>query len=93
MTFDTVIIGYFAGFCTAIAQFPQAVKVIKTGDTQSISVGMYFIMTLGIASWFFYGVLLNNLPMIIANGACLIPSFYIMFISTRNLIKSKKLSL
>jgi Uncharacterized conserved protein len=93
MTFDTVIIGYFAGFCTAIAQFPQAVKVIKTGDTQSISVGMYFIMTLGIASWFFYGVLLNNLPMIIANGVCLIPSFYIMFISTRNLIKSKKLSL
>jgi MtN3 and saliva related transmembrane protein len=93
MTFDIVIIGYFAGFCTAIAQFPQAVKVIKTGDTQSISVGMYFIMTLGIASWFFYGVLLNNLPMIIANGVCLIPSFYIMFISTRNLIKSKKLSL
>jgi len=92
MVFDIVIIGYFAGFCTAIAQFPQAMKVIKTGDTKSISLGMYFIMTLGIALWFIYGVLLNNLPMMIANGVCLIPSVYIIFITIRNLIKSKKLS-
>ena len=92
MVFDIVIIGYFAGFCTAIAQFPQAMKVIKTGDTKSISLGMYFLMTLGIALWFIYGVLLNNLPMMIANGVCLIPSVYIIYITIRNLIKSKKLS-
>jgi MtN3 and saliva related transmembrane protein len=93
MTFDIVIIGYFAGFCTAIAQFPQAMKVIKTGDTQSISFGMYFIMTLGIALWFSYGVLLNNWPMILSNGVCLIPSIYIMYITIHNIIKSKKLPL
>jgi MtN3 and saliva related transmembrane protein len=93
MAFDIVVIGYFAGFCTAIAQFPQAIKVIKTNDTKSISLGMYFIMTLGISLWFLYGVLLNNLPMIIANGVCLIPSVYILYITIRNLIKSKKLSL
>jgi len=87
-----VVIGYFAGFCTAIAQFPQAIKVIKTNDTKSISLGMYFIMTLGITLWFLYGVLLKNLPMIIANGVCLIPSVYILYITIRNLIKSKKLS-
>jgi len=92
MTFDIVVIGYFAGFCTAIAQFPQAIKVIKTNDTKSISLGMYFIMTLGITLWFLYGVLLKNLPMIIANGVCLIPSVYILYITIRNLIKSKKLS-
>lgn len=93
MAFDIVIIGYFAGFCSAVAQFPQAMKVIKTGDTQSISLEMYFIMTFGIALWLIYGVLLNNLPMIIANGVCLIPSVYITYITIRNLIKSKKLSL
>jgi len=92
MTFDIVVIGYFAGFCTAIAQFPQAIKVIKTNDTKSISLGMYFIMTLGITLWFLYGVLLKNLPMIIANGVCIIPSVYILYITIRNLIKSKKLS-
>ena len=91
MTFDIVIIGYIAGFCTAVAQFPQALKVIKTGNTQSISVGMYFIMTLGIFFWFLYGFLLLNIPMMLANGVCLIPSVYILFITIRNIFKSKKL--
>ncbi|MEI6554474.1 MAG: SemiSWEET transporter [Paludibacter sp.] len=89
MTFDIVIIGYIAGFCTATAQFPQAVKVIKTGDTQSISVGMYAIMTIGILLWFLYGVMLKNFPMILANGVCLIPSLYILYITFRNILKSK----
>lgn len=93
MTFDIVIIGYIAGFCTATAQFPQAMKVIKTGDTQSISVGMYSIMTAGILFWFLYGVLLENIPMILANGLCLIPSIYILFITFRNIVRTKKQAL
>lgn len=93
MVFDIVIVGYVAGFCTAIAQFPQAYKVIKTGETQSISIGMYTIMTLGIFFWFTYGVLIPDMPMIIANGVCLIPSIYILYITIRNLqrIKNQKL--
>ncbi len=91
MTFDIVIVGYIAGICTALAQFPQALKVIKTGETQSISIGMYSIMTLGIFFWFLYGVLLSNIPMMLANGVCLVPSVYILFITVRNLLKAKKL--
>ena len=93
MTFDIVIIGYIAGFCTAVAQFPQALKVIKSGNTQSISIGMYLIMTLGIFFWFLYGVLLSNFPMILANGVCLIPSLYILFITIRNTYKTKQITL
>jgi MtN3 and saliva related transmembrane protein len=93
MTFDIVIVGYVAGFCTAVAQFPQAYKVIKTGETHSISLGMYIIMTFGIFFWFLYGVLIPDLPMIIANGICLIPSLYILYITIRNLNISKKQSL
>ena len=90
MTFDIVIIGYLAGFCTATAQFPQAYRVIKTADTQSISLGMYCIMTFGILLWFLYGVFLANFPMILANGICLIPSVYILYITLRNNLKTKK---
>ena len=93
MTFDIVIIGYVAGFCTAVAQFPQAVKVIKTGDTESISIGMYLIMTLGIFFWFLYGILIPNFPMILANGVCLLPSVYILYITIRNIIKTKNIPL
>ena len=92
MTFDIIIIGYLAGICTALAQFPQAWKVIKTGNTQSISLGMYLTMTMGIFFWFLYGVLLSNLPMMLANGVCLIPSIYILYITVRNIYKSKKIS-
>jgi MtN3 and saliva related transmembrane protein len=90
MEFNIVIVGYLAGFFTALAQFPQAIKVIRTGDTQSISLGMYTMMTFGILLWFLYGVFLANLPMILANGVCLIPSVYILFITIRNLNKTKK---
>ena len=93
MAFDIVLIGYVAGFCTAVAQFPQALKVIKTGNTESISFGMYLIMTLGIFFWFLYGVLLSNWPMMLANGVCLIPSVYILYITVRNIYKSKKIPL
>lgn len=90
MAFDITIIGYVAGFCTATAQFPQALKVIKTGDTKSISFGMYTIMTVGIFFWFTYGVLLHDLPMILSNGVCLIPSVYILYITVRNISRTKK---
>lgn len=46
--FDVVYIGYTAGLCKAVDQFPQAYKIIKTGETHSISLGMYITMTLGI---------------------------------------------
>ena len=93
MTFDIVLVGYVAGFCTALSKFTQAYKVIKTGETHSISLVMYFIMTFGILCWFIYGLLLTNLPMILANGVCLIPSLYILFITLRNLNRTKKQSL
>lgn len=89
MTFDIVYVGYVAGFCTAVAQFPQAYKVIKTGETHSISLGMYITMTFGILFWFLYGLLIPDLPMIVANFVCLIPSVYILFITIRNLYKIK----
>lgn len=85
MTFDISIVGYIAGFCTAIAQFPQAYKVYKTKNTDSISIGMYSIMTLGIVFWFSYGLLLSDWPMILSNGVCLLPSFYTLYVTVKNL--------
>lgn len=90
MLIDIVFVGYIAGACTAVAQFPQAYKVIKTGETNSISLGMYVVMTFGVFCWLLYGVLLNNLPMILSNGVSLIPSLYILYITIRNLNRNKK---
>jgi len=88
MSFDITIIGYLAGICTAVAQFPQAYKVYKTQETKGISLVMYSTLTLGITFWFTYGILLPNLPMILANGVCLPPSFYTLFVMIRNARKN-----
>lgn len=84
------IIGYLAGTCLAIAQFPQAIKVYKTRDTHSISVLMFSILTAGVFFWFLYGVLTNTMPMWLTNGICLLPSFYILGVTIHNHIKEKQ---
>ena len=62
-----IIIGLTAAACTTFAFLPQVIKVVKTKETRNISLGMYFIFTVGILLWLIYGVLLNNFPMILAN--------------------------
>ena len=61
------LIGYLAAGLTTISFLPQAIQVIKTKDTKSISLYMYAFFTLGVFSWSMYGILTNNMPLIFAN--------------------------
>ncbi len=61
-------LGYIAAALTTIAFVPQAVKVIRSRDTEAISLWMYMTFTVGIALWFFYGVLLGAWPIILSNA-------------------------
>ena len=61
------LIGFIAAALTTSSFIPQAIKTFRSRDTQSISLGMYVIFTIGIACWMVYGVLLESWPMIIAN--------------------------
>ena len=79
MIYLTKYIGFFAAFCTTIAFLPQAVKVYKTKSTKDISLLMFVIFTVGVASWLAYGVYLNDLPLITANTITLILSLFILF--------------
>ena len=71
-------IGFFSGFCTTVAFVPQAYKVWKTKSTKDISLWMFLIFTIGVASWLVYGVLTNNLPIIFANIVTLFLAFVIL---------------
>lgn len=68
----------------AICQVPQAVLIWRTGNTKGISVMMQTILTLGIAMWFVTGILLNNVPMYVSNGFCLMFCVYILYVVIRN---------
>ena len=61
------IIGLGAATLTTISFIPQVWRSWKTRDTRGISLSMYAVFTLGIALWLVYGVLLGDLPIILAN--------------------------
>lgn len=68
MTFPiTDLVGYVAACLTTASFIPQAWMTWKHKRADGVSLGMYIIMVSGVASWLAYGVLLNALPIIIAN--------------------------
>ena len=76
-------IGYFAAFCTTFAFLPQAIKVYQTKSTKDISLYMFLIFTIGVLSWLVYGLIINDLPIILANAITLILSFFILIYKLR----------
>lgn len=65
-------IGYIAATLTTISFLPQTIKVIRTKNTQSISLYMYVIFALGVIMWLWYGILLQSFPMILANSITIV---------------------
>ena len=76
--------GYTAAFCTSMSFLPQAIKVIQTRDTRSLSLLMYSVFTFGITMWLTYGILLGDWPMMIANVITLIFAGTILVIKIIN---------
>lgn len=86
---NTEWFGYTAAFCTTVAFIPQVLQVIRTRDTQAISLSMYLIFAFGVAMWLAYGVVLNNLPMIIANIITLLLALVVVFFKLRDTFSQK----
>ena len=78
LNFIIKYVGFFAAFCTTIAFLPQAIKVFKSKSTKDISLYMFIIFTIGVLSWLIYGLIINDMPIILANAVTLILSFFIL---------------
>ena len=61
------LIGFSAALLTTVSFIPQMVKVIKTKSTEDISLVMFACLSVGILMWLLYGILINSIPMMIAN--------------------------
>ena len=80
------VIGGVSGMLTTAAFFPQAIKVYKTKDTSAISLVMFVILVLGLIGWVFYGILMEQIPVVIPNVITLMLAFYILLVK----LKEKK---
>ena len=72
------LLGYGAASLTTLSFFPQALKVLRSGDTRGISLRMYGMFTLGIALWGLYGLLTGDGPLILANAVTLVPAGFVL---------------
>ena len=66
------IIGYIAAVLTTASFLPQAIKTLKTRDTQSLSLSMYSIFCTGVLMWLLYGIAIANWPIVVANAVTIL---------------------
>lgn len=64
----TDIIGAVAATLTTLSFMPQVLHTLRTKDVSGISLGMYSVFTLGVSLWLVYGIMLGELPIIVANA-------------------------
>jgi MtN3 and saliva related transmembrane protein len=69
---DVTVIGGAAGFLTSIAIIPQMIKTWKTRHARDLSLWQQIIIIAGLALWLCYGILLDDLPLILSNSFTLI---------------------
>ena len=76
-------IGFLAGALTTIAFVPQALKMYTTKSGKDVSARMLMIFSAGVFLWLIYGIMIESLPVILANIVTLILSGAIIVLKIR----------
>lgn len=73
------MVGVVAGILTTIAFLPQVIKTWKSKSAKDLSLGMFSIFCTGVVFWLIYGILISDLPIILANLTTLVLSLTLLF--------------
>lgn len=65
---DENILGIAAGVLTSVSMIPQLIKVIKEKNVEDLSWVMILVLIIGLSLWVWYGILRNELPIILSNA-------------------------
>jgi MtN3 and saliva related transmembrane protein len=68
------ILGYAAGAVTAFTFLPQVVKTWKEKSAKDISLYMFLIAFVNEIMWLVWGLLINNMVVILTNAVMLVMS-------------------
>jgi len=72
------VVSTFAATLSMVSFIPQAWSIIRSRNTDGISLKTYVITVIGFVTWLFYGVLVGQWPIIVQNIICLILSAFIL---------------
>jgi MtN3 and saliva related transmembrane protein len=77
------VIGLTAGILTSCSLLPQLVKTLKLKETGDMSPGMFVLLMAGTGLWTYYGVLREDLPLIITNAFSFSLNTTMLFLNIR----------
>lgn len=83
------MIGYLAATLTTASFLPQAILTIRTKDTESLSLSMYSLFTLGVFCWLVYGLYISDKAIIFANAITLVLAASILSFKIYNVLLKK----
>ena len=64
-------IGYLAALLTTFSSIPQILRVHRLKESRDISLWTLSALFAGILLWFIHGIVIEDLPVILANGVSL----------------------
>lgn len=77
------ILGLAAAVISTVAFFPQVIKSWQTRETRDISIGSYALIVTGVLLWLMYGFLIDDFPLILANGITFILTSWILVLKIK----------
>jgi MtN3 and saliva related transmembrane protein len=83
----TDIISYIASILSTAQFLPQAILIIRTKDTTSLSVWMWLLSFTATIFWTIFSWQISNMGMLLADLIILVLSGIILFYKTRNIYK------
>jgi MtN3 and saliva related transmembrane protein len=82
MEFITVL-GLFAGSLTTLAFLPQMFQTWQTKSAKDVSLLTLITFIAGVFLWLLYGIYLQALPIILANGVTLLFNLIILWLKIK----------
>lgn len=80
------IIGGLAAFLTTASFLPQAIKVLRSRETEAISLAMYSMFTMGVTLWGVYGLMTMQWSIIVANAITIVLASVILVMKVRQVL-------
>lgn len=74
------VLGLTAGACTTAAVVPQIWKAWKTREVDDVSTKMFLVLIAGLSLWVVYGIIRNDLPIIVTNGVALLLNLFMLYL-------------
>jgi len=73
-----IVLGLVGATLTTVSLLPQLIKVCRTRSTKDISAGMFALFGTAVFVWLIYGILIKDIPLIIANSFAFVQAIIIL---------------